>query len=59
MILIAGSFEYPKLPKLSIKSTRKMNFTTRNWVPAESEFFAENEFIEIIPNFRGDKLKFI
>ena len=36
-----------------------MNFTTRNWTPAESEFFAENELIEIIPNFRGGEMKFI
>ena len=36
-----------------------MNFSQRNWTPAESEFFAESELIEIIPNFRGDKLKFI
>ncbi len=36
-----------------------MNITQRNWTPAESEFFAEAEMIEIIPNFRGGKLEFI
>lgn len=36
-----------------------MNFAQRNWTPAESEFFAEQELIEIVPNFRGNKLEFI
>ena len=30
-----------------------------NWTPAENEFFAEDEHIEIQPNFRGEKLEFI
>ncbi len=36
-----------------------MNLTQRSWTPAESEFFAENELVEIIPNFRGGKLEFL
>ena len=31
----------------------------RNLTPAENEFFAENEIIEILPSFKGDKLEFI
>ena len=30
-----------------------------NYTPAENEFFAEDELIEIQPNFRGTKLEFI
>ena len=30
-----------------------------NYTPAENEFFAENELVEIQPNFRGSKLNFI
>ena len=30
-----------------------------NWTPAENEFFAEEEMIEISPSFRGDELHFI
>ena len=30
-----------------------------NWTPAENEFFAEDELIEIQPSFRGEKLEFI
>ena len=36
-----------------------MNLNNRNWTPQENEFLAENELIEIIPNFRGNKLQFI
>ena len=36
-----------------------MNLNNRNWTPQENEFFAENELIEIIPNFRGSQLQFI
>ena len=31
----------------------------RNWTPLENEFFAENELIEIIPNFKGPKFSFM
>ena len=31
----------------------------RNLTPAENEFFAENEIIEILPTFKGDKMEFI
>ena len=31
----------------------------KNWTPAENTFFAEEEIIEISPNFRSDKIKFI
>ena len=31
----------------------------RNFTPSENEFFAENELIEILPSFKGDKLFFI
>ena len=30
-----------------------------NYTPAEKEFFAEDEIIEIQPNFRGEKMEFI
>lgn len=36
-----------------------MNTLTRNFTPQENEFLAENEPIQIVPNFRGDKLRFI
>lgn len=36
-----------------------MNFSERNWTPAEAEFFAEQEIVEIVPNFRGKELVFI
>ena len=29
------------------------------WTQAEKEFFCEDEIVEIIPNFRGDKLNLI
>ena len=32
---------------------------SRNWTPAECEFYAENEMIEIIPSFRGAQFEFI
>ena len=31
----------------------------RNWTPAENEFFAENELIEVLPLFKGDEFKFV
>ena len=31
----------------------------RNWTPAENEFFAENEIIEILPSFTGPKFQFV
>lgn len=31
----------------------------RNFTPQEKEFFAENELIQIIPNFRENKCEFI
>jgi len=36
-----------------------MNTGERLWTPAESEFFAEQEIVEIVPNFRGAKMNFI
>ena len=31
----------------------------RNLTSGENEFFAENEFIDIIPSFRGPQLEFV
>ena len=36
-----------------------MTVAFRNWTPSENEFFAENELIEIIPNFKGPKFTFM
>ena len=36
-----------------------MNHGQRAWTPQEGEFFAEETLIEIIPNFRGDRLSFV
>jgi GINS complex subunit 2 len=36
-----------------------MNIGTRSWTPAETEFFAEQELVEIVPNFRGNSLSFV
>ena len=36
-----------------------MTAAFRNWTPLENEFFAENELIEIIPNFKGPKFSFV
>lgn len=34
-----------------------MNY--KNYTPAENEFFAENELIQIVPNFREDAFNFV
>ncbi len=34
-----------------------MNY--KNYTPAENEFFAENELIQIIPNFKEEAFTFV